>query len=245
MSDWYIARGGAQEGPLTAQQIGDMLAKGELRAGETHAWKEGLADWKPLAESGVLAEASMSQVAPSIAASPVMAPSAVQQPRPIAQPAAVNPYAAPAANHGISTSFERPLEYPGIGRLAYFGLQFALAIVVYAILFLVILGSGSVNSFEGVIPGFLLVMVFGVTAGIFIGVKRVQNLGMSSWAILWNFVPIISVWISWRMFACPAGYEQHRQLDTAGKVLTWLLVGFFILAVVGNIFVAANGGSRY
>lgn len=33
------------------------------------------------------------------------------------------------------------------------------------------------------------------------------------------------------MFACPPGYDDHQQLDTAGKVLT----GVMILAFVGNI----------
>lgn len=245
MSEWFIARGGAQEGPLTAQQIGDMLAKGELKAGEAHAWKEGLPDWKPLAESGVLAEVSMSQAAPSIAASPAMTPHAVQQPQSVAQPAAVNPYAAPAANHDVSPGFERPLEYPGIGRLAYFGLQFALTIGIYAILFLVILGAGSADSAESGLAGFVIVILLAAAGFIYIGVKRVQNIGMSGWAILWSLVPIISIWISWRMFACPAGYEQHRQLDTAGKVLTWLLIGLFVLGIVANIMAAASGGSQY
>lgn len=248
MSEWFIARGGAQEGPLTAQQISDMLAKGELRAGEAHAWKEGLPDWKPLAESGVLAEASMSQPAqaatpaPTMAASPAMAPQAAQQPRPVTQPAAVNPYTGPAANHGVSNSFEQPLEYPGIGRLAYFGLQFVLTIVLYAVLFLVIMGAGAVESIEAVIPGFLILMVIGLVGGLFIAVKRVQNIGMSGWAVLWSLVPIISIWISWRMIACPAGYEHHRQLDTAGKVISGLMIGLFALGIVANIFVAATGG---
>jgi hypothetical protein len=51
----------------------------------------------------------------------------------------------------------------------------------------------------------------------------------------------MSIWISWRMFACPAGYDAHKQLDTAGKILTWTLVGLFILGIAINIMAVVAG----
>ncbi|MGE9267068.1 MAG: DUF4339 domain-containing protein, partial [Verrucomicrobiales bacterium] len=59
MNEWYISKGNGQEGPLTAKQIGALLEQGELRATEHHAWKEGMPEWKSIAESGVLTEISM------------------------------------------------------------------------------------------------------------------------------------------------------------------------------------------
>ena len=70
---------------------------------------------------------------------------------------------------------------------------------------------------------------------LFIAYKRVKNLGMSGWALLWGIVPFMNIWIGWRMIACPAGYENHRTLDTAGKVISGIMIGLVGLAVVANI----------
>ncbi|MEM9237400.1 MAG: GYF domain-containing protein [Verrucomicrobiota bacterium] len=246
MSEWHIARNGAQEGPYTAEQIGAKLAAGELKAGEALAWKEGMDDWKPLADSGVLAEASLSQTpagggvpTPSAVANPSPAPAQVAQP---AQGSALNPYATPTTAGGLSTNYQNPMEYPGIGRLAYVGLQIAISIGCYALLFLMILGSSSTDGMSFAFGGLMFIILIVGIASIYLGVKRLHNLGMSGWAILWSFVPIMSIWISWRMFACPAGYNDHKQLDTPGKVLTGILVAFILLGFVANI-VAAFGGS--
>ncbi|MEP4076262.1 GYF domain-containing protein [Haloferula sp.] len=247
MSEWLISRKGGQEGPFTAKQIGELLAKGELKANEAYAWKEGMPEWKKIAESGVLAEASLGQDQPARVATPTPTPSPSATPTPsqVHQPApqaasSVNPYATPATVATPSSNFDNPLDYPGIGRLAYLGLQIGLSVVAYAILFVAILGAGAGNSPEGALIGVIVVVLIAVVGGLYIGVKRVQNLGMSGWAILWSFVPIISIWISWRMFACPAGYEHHKQLDTPGKILTGIMIGLFVLSVVVNIIAAAN-----
>lgn len=252
MSEWYLSRNGEQEGPLTAQDIAGLLASGEIRAGEAFAWKEGMAEWKTITESGVLAEASMAGIPRATAT-----PSAVAAPSPVqlqtgAQPAttgAVNPYSTPATGvslaGGYPAAYQGVDQYPGIGRLAYVGLQIGISIVAYVLLFVLVLGAGAAESLRGAFGGFILIMILAGIAGIYIGVKRVQNLGMSGWAVLWSFVPILSIWISWRMFACPAGYDHHKQLDTAGKVLTGLMIGLVVLGVVANIFVAASGSSSY
>lgn len=80
----------------------------------------------------------------------------------------------------------------------------------------------------GIIPIFLVA-----------GVQRVRNLGMSAWGILWFIVPILNLWIGWRMVACPAGYHRYHNLDSHGKVITWMFPVFVVLLVVLNM-VAAN-----
>lgn len=237
---------------MTAEQIGALLASGEIRANETYAWKEGMADWKPVPESGVLAEASMSQLqhslAPATAVSPAVSPtSRLQFPQQHPQAASVvNPYSAPATAVAAPTGFQQPLIYPGIGRLAYFGFQLGVSVLAFLIIGLVVLGAGAAESMGGMATGVMLVYAVVVAASFYFGVKRVQNLGMSGWAVLWSLVPIMSIWISWRMFACPPGYDSHKQLDTAGKVLTGLMIGFIVLAVVVNFIAVASGaGSSY
>lgn len=250
MHTWFISRGGAEQGPLTAAQVGEMLAKGEIRASDTLARKEGATDWKKLIDSGVLSEASMAGLkrpdglpVPSAVKAQMAQPAAAATiqpagPAPAASPGGgtlkVDPYRAPA-NFEIGPSFQTDqLEYPGIGRLAYFLLQMGVTVVTYALLFIGIRFSAG-SGVEGIALVGMVAIILGGIIGLYLGVKRVQNLGMSGWAILWSFVPIMSIWIGWRMYACPPGYEYHRALDTAGKILTWTMVGLIILAVVVNI----------
>ncbi|MGB1129666.1 MAG: GYF domain-containing protein [Haloferula sp.] len=241
MSEWFISRNGEQEGPLTAQKVGEMLASGELKASEALAWKEGMSDWTKLAESGVLAEASMSAMTrpdglavPSAVQRETVAPATVSQPQ--VQPAGtVNPYSSPETTISYDQGYEAALEYPGIGRLAYFLLQLVLSVVAYALLFMFILGTAGSSDFASLYAIFIGVMLVAGAGGLWIGIKRVQNLGMSGWAVLWSLVPIMSIWIGWRMFACPSGYHDHKQLDTAGKVLTGIMIGLIVLSIVLNI----------
>ncbi|MCH7225504.1 GYF domain-containing protein [Haloferula sp. A504] len=260
MQAWFISREGKEEGPLTAAQIGTMLSAGVIRAGDTLARKQEATDWKKLAESGVLAEASMADLkrpdglpVPSAvkaqmarsAAAPVGQPA---DPAPAAAPAGstlkIDPYQTPA-NFEVGPGFQDgPIEYPGIGRLAYFLLQMAVTVITYALLFIGIkISAGS--GLEGIALVGMVAIFLGTIVGFYLGVKRVQNLGMSGWAILWSFVPIMSIWIGWRMYACPPGYEYHRELDAAGKVLTWVMVGLVILMVVLNIAAVFLGDSSY
>ena len=116
--------------------------------------------------------------------------------------------------------------------------------VFYAIMFAVIfaaLGSGGGEGAGGAIMIVILVLGLGVMAGSFYtAYQRVKNLGMSGLALLWTLVPIMNMWIGWRMFACPAGYEDHRTLDTAGKVISGIVIGLVALMIVSNIIVAVS-----
>jgi len=141
-----------------------------------------------------------------------------------------------------------PLEYPGLGRLAYFLSVFGISIVFYAILFVVVFASfrassasGASNGGAGMGVGLLLVGLLFFAVSLFLAVRRVTNLGMSRWAVLWSLVPVMNVWIYWRMMACPAGYEDHRTLDTAGKVITGVWIGFMALAFLAPLIGAFAG----
>lgn len=254
MHTWFISRGGSEQGPLTATQVAEMLANGDIRAGDTLARKEAATDWKKLADSGVLGEASMADLkrpdglpVPSAVKAQMAQPAVTPTERPAAcAPAGgalkIDPYQTPA-NFDVGPNFQTDqVEYPGIGRLAYFLFQMVVTIITYVLLFIGIKVSAG-SGLEGIALVGMVALALGGIVGIYLGVKRVQNLGMSGWAILWSFVPIMSIWIGWRMYACPPGYEYHRELDTAGKVLTWVMVGLIILMVVLNIAVVIFDGN--
>ena len=239
MKEWFISRSGEKEGPFTAQEIGGFLADGQLNATEAFAWKEGMPDWKLIADSGVVAEAELSGYAPpqtvdsgSATGPKLIIPAASLQAGPTT---AGNPYAPPQRGFLFSHEHAGPKSYRGIGRLAYSGLLVGIILGTYAVL-VGITGTGS----QGFASLFKLLGISGVAyvASLWVGAKRAQNLGMSGSAALWTLVPIMNVWISWRMFACPEGYHDSEQLDTAGKVLTGLQVTCIAVLIISEVLAA-------
>jgi hypothetical protein len=49
VADWFYARGGQQQGPVTLDGLRAMAATGQLAAGDL-VWRNGTADWKPAGE---------------------------------------------------------------------------------------------------------------------------------------------------------------------------------------------------
>jgi uncharacterized membrane protein YhaH (DUF805 family) len=220
MDSWYFAKDGQQEGPLTAQQIGALVKAGSLDPATALVWREGLSDWKTLGESGLLAE--IGTIAPAVAS-----------------PAINNPYhvSERTRNAVAQNRPDAPIEHAGYGRLRYFLSLFVTTIVFYGILFAILFArfSSDVGPGAGLVIAMVLIFLSLIGSSLYFGVQRLRNLGMSGWAMLWSPVPFMNVWIAWRMIACPAGYEHHRALDTAGKVITGLWLGMVGLAVVANI----------
>ncbi len=216
MEQWYFTKDGQQEGPVTPEQINALAKAGQLDPATTHVWREGMADWKTLADSGLLSDAAA------------------------LAPVAKNPY---LASEQIAQGTGRPVHYPGYGRLRYFLTYLAITVVFYAILFVVMFAAFSGGVGEGMGAAAVIVIFIAglvmMVVSFFAAYQRVKNLGMSGWALLWTLVPFVNFWIGWRMIACPPGYEDHRTLDTAGKVISGIMVGFVGLAVVANIVAVA------
>ena len=73
---------------------------------------------------------------------------------------------------------------------------------------------------------------------IYYGLQRLVNLGMSRWWYLGNFVPILNLWVAYRLYVCPAGYAIHKKLDGPGVVLAilyWLMILLSVLMVAAFI----------
>lgn len=206
---------------MTPEQIKALAAAGHLDPVGTHVWCEGMEDWKTLAESGLLSGAA-SLPAPQVPA-----------------PVAGRRY---LASELINDGTGREIRYPGYGRLRYFLTNLGITVVFYAILavmfFAVFNSSGGQGAGTGFVLGFVLLSGIMMVVSLYVAYQRVKNLGMSGWALLWTLVPFMNLWIGWRMFACPAGYDAHRTLDTPAKVISGIVVGLFALGIVANIVAA-------
>ncbi|MEJ6559677.1 MAG: GYF domain-containing protein [Akkermansiaceae bacterium] len=90
MSEWYYGQGGQQEGPFDDAAMRGRIAAGQVSATDL-VWREGMAEWIPLAQVSELA------AAPAAAASPYETPGA----NPTAA-AAATPYAATPPTSGLA-----------------------------------------------------------------------------------------------------------------------------------------------
>ena len=78
MTEWYYARGGQQNGPVSFEQLVEMARSGGLNPKDDLVWSQNMKDWTPAGQvSGIFAQAV----------------EAARPPTPPADPA--NPYAAP------------------------------------------------------------------------------------------------------------------------------------------------------
>lgn len=220
MSDWYIARNHEQEGPYGVDQINELLKRGEISRDRTLVWRKGMSAWMPISKSSILDEINTTQSAQT------KLPSSSASSRSV-----LNPYVPPAAP--ATNNQTHAYKYPGIGRVVYIISYGLIWLSLWVMAFLV---EGFESEILGDKPTFLVIFLLMLLMLVYIDVKRLHNLGMSGWAYLWNLVPIMNIWINWRIIACPAGYDHHRQLDIPGKIITWGIIGLCALPFVLIIF---------
>jgi hypothetical protein len=96
--NWYYAKNGAQQGPISLEDMKSRIAMGEISATDL-AWQEGMSDWMPI---GSIAELKLEPAPPRPETGPYAAhagqASQEQAPAPEPyRPPAASPAAAPAA----------------------------------------------------------------------------------------------------------------------------------------------------
>jgi len=112
-------------------------------------------------------------------------------------------------------------EYGGMGRLAYFGSLFGLGFFQGFLIAVIdsAEAAGAITIAFGILH--LIVVIF-----------RLQNIGMSGWWSLLMLVPIANLFISVYCLAYPEGYEDSKEMDTAGKIISGVILGCLVLVVL-------------
>lgn len=254
MSDqvWYYSQHGERKGPVTLEVLQSALSHGKIDIATDLVWGPGLSDWVKVHE---VPELQGSAPAEPSSAPPVAAPAADTSMSNIVPPSEVakarsaeNPYASPESDNALQDAMNarNAGEYGGMGRLMYWFAPMAICLLVF-------LGLTAVTAALGVADGdgsasnptviaALVAYVVCILLCLFATFSRLKNLGMSRWAILWGLVPVMNIWLSFRLYVCPAGYNDHKKLDGAGKVV----LGVYILVFVGSIALSVLfGGSSY
>ena len=206
-------------GPVTFAELRIQVEETLLNPRLDMVWTQGMAEWKPAGEiEGLFAK----------------------RPPPIPQESLApptDPYAPPKLD-SVADMMSRIVDWPGARRRGFLMATILFPLVWHGI---VILSTGFLTQqFGAEIMGIIGIGAAFVPllVGIYFGLMRLVNLGMSRWWYLANFVPILNLWVGYRCFACPAGYAYHKKLDGVGVVLAilyWLLVVVVILAIIAAV----------
>lgn len=244
-SVWYYTQHGERKGPVTLEVLRGALLHLKIDKDKDLIWGPGLQDWVKAEQVPQLQD--MSSGPPPIENGEVHVPTVVntdasttieKAPKPTA---AMNPYKSPESSDDENALADAMAErrdstHKGMGRLAYFLWNLFLSLGVIGGFLLI---GGAAASFSdiqddvasGLLIGILVASSVYLIISIWITLSRLSNLSMSRWNYLWSFVPFANIWLAFRVIACPAGYGQHKQLDTAGKVMRALFVLYIILCI--------------
>jgi uncharacterized membrane protein YhaH (DUF805 family) len=217
---WFYTREGERIGPVNLAELRIKAGEGALHPRLDMVWTQGMAEWKPAGEIEGLFERKV----------------VVEEET---APAKADPYM-PPSHQEAAEMLSQEGGWPGARRRSFY-----LMTMVFP--FVWNLGFAAAGAFLGEQfgPGILQVMLVAAMLVpwiliIYFGLQRLANVGMSRWWYLGNLVPILNLWVSYRMYVCPAGYAYHKKLDTIGVVLAilyWLMIALALLAVLAMIAV--------
>lgn len=215
---WFFSTGGERYGPVGFDYLLEMAKAGRLDPRNDMVWTTTLSDWEPAGEvEGLFERRAVKREEGSLEGSGSF------------------------ANTGSFEAKAIPkAHFPGTGRLGYLmgaavvpvaliiGWQFAIPLILKH-------APEDVHRYvpPAVFPlaGLMVVVTL---------VKRFQNLGMSGFWVVGLLVPVLNVWLGFRLLAAPAGYATLRKLDGAGK-FTAFLYWAAVIGVVGLSIAAAIG----
>lgn len=213
---WFYTREGERIGPLTFGDLKVRVIEGVIDPRNDLVWTVGMESWKPAGEIEGLFERRVAD-AP---AGPVLAESP-------------NPYESGSAD-SESSLMGAQKGWPGFGRAIYFIGSIVLGFASGALPPLIAPFARGYESVLLAVPALVLVI------SIWLGLQRLANVGMSRWWYLGNLVPLLNLWVLYRMSVCPPGYAFHKKLDGAGiflAILYWLGMIAMILGVIGIVLV--------
>lgn len=219
--EWYVSRGGQRFGPVTFAEMVQSARAGRLEPRTDMVIGGGMTEWKPAGEIEGLFERK-----------------AAHEGGRDSDPGGHKPPSDSMADSGSydhNKGQQQSLKLPGATRLGYF-----LGVTVLPILIFIGLSKAMPKIKELVGADYadwaeLLVVIVPIVV-IVITVKRFQNLAMTGWWWFGLLVPLLNLWLYYRLFACPPGYAYTRKLDLIGKLLAvvyWLCpVAVIVLAIV-------------
>ena len=214
---WFYTCKSERCGPVAFAELKAREEDGSLNPRLDMVWTKGMEEWKPAGEIDGLFKRR-----PDPEPEETLAPSA-------------DPYTSPRQD-SVAEHMGREGNWPGARRRSYL---FTNLILPFVVSFLVGLAAPLlVAQFGEEIAGWIALgaTFVPVLIGVYFGIQRLINVGMSGWWYLGNFVPLLNVWVFYRSFVCPAGYAYHKKLDGPG---IFLAIIFWLMLVIGLLAIAA------
>jgi len=216
---WFFSTGGERFGPVGFDYLLELAKSGRLDPRNDMVWTTTLSDWEPAGEVEGLFERRSGQ----------------------REDGSYDP-AGDFANTGSYEAKPIPkAHFPGTGRLGYLmGTLVVPVILIVAWQFaLPYIQPYAPEKLRNYLPPviFPLAGLLAVAAV----VKRFRNVGMSGWSIFGLLVPVLNLWLGYRLLACPGGYSTRRKLDVPGKLMAVLYWGTLVAGI--GLGIAAGVGA--
>lgn len=213
---WFILHEGERFGPYNLEELKRGVEAHEINPRLDMAWKEGLADWIPAGEVEGLFEKKVSTDKKE-----------KKESKKDKKESKSNDTAFSEFEYGDDgpTGSEEQGEWDGVSRGGYFFFCFIFPFLWWGGL---AFGQGMLH---GVLSEDLIPIVVGCLALLPVLIyivailKRFQNLAMSRLWFFGTIVPLLNLWLGYRLFACPPGYAQHKRLGALGwflAIIYWL-----------------------
>lgn len=244
---WYVTHEGQQFGPVTMEDLKYEADRGELNPRLDMVWNKNMEDWIPSGQiKGIFEKNSETEVAavPKVEIEPeTVVETRTATPAEITATQVTETTTAVSQFEAEETTENATLIDGKCGGTSRGGFIF----ICYVFPFLWFFGIVFLAKYlEGkVTPGILgmsmlVATIVPVILAIIVIFRRFKNLGMS---IAWFFgllIPILNVWLGFRLFACPEDYAAHKKLDGIGwflAILYWLPIVVAVLATVFSVVV--------
>ena len=203
---WFFSTGGERFGPVGFDYLLEMAKSGKLDPRNDMVWTTTLSDWEPAGEVEGLFERRAKREDGTL-----------------------------DGDFASTGNFEaKPIpkaHFPGTGRMGYLmGLLVVPTILIIAWQFILpfLLPHVPQDLHRYLTP--VIFPLAGLLALVTV-VKRFRNVGMSGWWVLGTVVPVLNLWLGYRLLACPAGYSARRKLDGAGKFVAVLYWGVLVAGI--------------
>ena len=207
---WFYTREGERIGPVTFAELRVKAQEGELNPRLDMVWTQGMAEWKPAGDIDDLFERRGKSAAPDSLVPPA------------------DPYASPK-EESVSEKMGRVGQWPGSRRRSYLAMTILFPFVWNFIFsrtaaFLTQQLGPQIMGVVGVGAAFLPMVV-----GIYFGLNRLTNLGMSRWWYLANLW-FMAVIIGWSAF-------YFLQASAPPAWATWLLAALTVVSMIPVLWV--------
>ncbi|MCW1922777.1 DUF4339 domain-containing protein [Luteolibacter arcticus] len=215
---WFFSTGGERFGPVGFDYLLDLAKTGKLDPRNDMVWTTSLSDWEPAGEvEGLFERRAVKGGDGSMDGSGDFASTGNFEAKAI-----------PKAH------------FPGTGRVGYLmGTVVVPVVLIVAWQFIApILQPYVPENLRNYLPPVILPLAALLALATL--VKRFRNVGMSGWWVFGLIVPVLNLWLGYRLLACPGGYATGLKLDGAGKFVAVLYWGTLV-AGIGLVTAAGVG----